>query len=140
MLVLGAAFLLLGGYIIVTYTGAPSTGPSGMAPETEGISPSAKLNVSMVSMSAEVNMLGIDVKGGLTPETQLLHFFDPDGQGSHRNPPNQQFTDTKHRYPTLTGTNISTLIHHGYDPMLCPSKRDYDWIVNPPSEDHLGGA
>lgn len=138
ILVLGLAFVALGGYVTISRTGAANTGPSGQAPASEGKGPRATMNLSMQSMSAQVNMLGLDVHGGLTPESKLLHFFDP-GAPMPLNPPNQQFTDCRHRYPTITGTNISTLIHHGYSPLMVPSPRDYDWIVDPPSDEYFGG-
>lgn len=138
LIVIGVAFVALGGYIAVSRTGAVNTGPSGKAPTNEAKGLTASLNLSMASMSANVNMLGLDVKGGLTPETKLIHFFDPKSPLGI-NPPNQQFTDTKHRYPTVTGTNISTLIHHGYSPLMVPSERDYAWMVDPPSESIFGG-
>lgn len=137
-MILGVVFIALGGYVAVSRTGASNTGPSGMPSVSEGKGPRASLNLSMQSMSAEVNMLGIDAQGGLTPESRLIHYFDP-GAPMPLNPPNQQFTDCRHRYPTITGTNISTLIHHGYTPLMIPSKRDYDWMVDPPSESYFGG-
>lgn len=138
IIILGVAFLALGGYVAISRTGADNTGPSGMPPASEGKGPRASMNLSMQSMSADVNMLGINVHGGLTPESKLLHYFDPDTP-MPLNPPNQQFTDCKHRYPTLTGSNISTLIHHGYSALMVPSPRDYDWMVNPPSDEFFGG-
>lgn len=137
IIILGVAFVALGGYVAITHTGAPGTGPSNKAPEREkGVR--ASMNLSLASVSANVNMLGIDANAGLTPESRLIHFFDPNG-GMRLNPPNQQYTNCRHRYPTVSGTNISTLIHHGYSPLMVPSERDYDWMVNPPSDSYFGG-
>lgn len=143
IIVLGVAFVALGGYFAISHTGAPNTGPAGQSPKFEGVAPrhsgpTYSGNLSMAGMSAEVNMLGIDVKGGLTPETKLIHFFDPHTP-LPLNVPGQQYTDTCHRYPTVTGTNISTLIHHGYSPLMVPSSRDYEWMTEPPSESYFGG-
>lgn len=152
LIILGAAFVLLGGYVAISRTGAPGTGPSGMPstsqnPKRGGLS--ANLTVSRLAsanvaagldsgVSADVNMLGIDAKGGLTMESMLLHYFHPEGP-LPLNPPNQQYTNTKQRYPTVTGTNINTLIHHGYSPLMVPTPRDYSWIVNPPADSYFGG-
>jgi hypothetical protein len=42
-----------------------------------------------------------------------------------------------HRYPNLSGTNISTLIHYGLSAMSHPSQKDVAWMVTPPSEDYF---
>lgn len=38
-----------------------------------------------------------------------------------------------HRYPTVSGQNISTVIHHGFDSMMRPAPTDADWMVYPPT-------
>lgn len=39
-----------------------------------------------------------------------------------------------HRYPVASGTNISTLIAKGFNPLLRPAPTDYDYLIQPPSE------
>jgi hypothetical protein len=42
---------------------------------------------------------------------------------------------TPHRYPRVTGGEISAVIHRGFSPMRVPAATpDADWIVSPPSE------
>lgn len=142
IVILGVAFVALGGYVAVSRSSTYATDMTGQAPESEGHAPrsiaEASANLGVQGLSANVNMLGITAQGGFTPQTKLLHFFDPDTPVPP-NPPNQQYTDSRHRYPTVSGTNISTLIHHGYSPMMCPNPRDGQWMVNPPSESYFGG-
>lgn len=137
IILLGVVFVALGGYIVVSRTGAAGTGVTNKSPRRESIA-QASLNLTVQGIAADVNMLGIDVNGGFTPESRLLHFFHPN-YGMRLNPPDQQYTDTAHRYPTVSGTNISTLIHHGYSPLMCPADQDTAWMVNPPSESYFGG-
>lgn len=139
IILLGVVFVAFGGYVSIRAT-TRAGNPSGLAPASEGRGrqiASADLNVSTQSLSGEANVLGIDAKGGLTMESTLLHFFHPDGPMSPTNPPNQSYVYLKHRYPNVTGTNINTLIHKGYSPLMVPAPQDYDWMVNPPSEQML---
>lgn len=39
-----------------------------------------------------------------------------------------------HRYPTVTGGNITSLIHHGLEPLRKRAPRDSRWIECPPAE------
>lgn len=39
-----------------------------------------------------------------------------------------------HRYPSVSGGNISTLIHHGMDRLARRAPQDSDWIERPPAE------
>lgn len=55
---------------------------------------------------------------------------------SHRLPGQQQVT-LPHRYPNLSGTNISTLIHFGLSAMSHPHPKDLAWMNSPPSEDYF---
>lgn len=108
-------------------TGHPETNANGEAPVRESVA---------VGVNAAPNMLGIG-PNGFTDETRLLHFFHPD----HHlvNDTGIEYVNLKHRYPTVTGTNISTLIHRGYSPLMVPSQRDYDWLVDPPADSEFGG-
>lgn len=51
--------------------------------------------------------------------------------------PSQQQVVLPHRYPNLSGTNISTLIHYGLSAMAHPNQKDLDWMISPPSEDYF---
>lgn len=48
--------------------------------------------------------------------------------------PGQTQIFTQHRYPAVSGGNISTMIHHGMDRLKCPAPQDDDWIKRPPGE------
>lgn len=39
-----------------------------------------------------------------------------------------------HRYPTLTGCNITTLINHGFEPLRKSAPSDSRWIEQPPGD------
>lgn len=136
LLILGVAFVAAGGYIAVSWTGWPNTGPSNKAPSNEGEGQrtlvDAGLSAGTTGIRANANFLGLTAEGGFTQESRLMHFFVPNGP-MPVNPPNIQYTNTKHRYPTVTGTNINTLIHRGMQPLAIPSG-DPDWMSNPPSE------
>jgi len=38
------------------------------------------------------------------------------------------------RYPVHCGENLTTLIHHGFDPLYANHPADQDWLYWPPSE------
>jgi hypothetical protein len=48
--------------------------------------------------------------------------------------PGQTQIWTAHRYPAVSGGNVSTLIHHGMDRLSVPAPQDDDWIKRPPAE------
>jgi hypothetical protein len=41
---------------------------------------------------------------------------------------------TRHRYPRVTGGEITALIHKGFSPMRIPAVDDVQWLIAPPSE------
>jgi len=47
---------------------------------------------------------------------------------------NQELVFTPHRYPNVTGGNISTLIHQGFSALRLPAPQDNKWITCPPGE------
>jgi hypothetical protein len=61
----------------------------------------------------------------LSPE---IHFFD-EGWCC----PNQQMKPTQHRYPLVSGGNITTVMHRGMS-SLAEQSPDNAWRVTPPSE------
>lgn len=48
--------------------------------------------------------------------------------------PGQTQIFTAHRYPTVSGGGISTLIHQGMDALSVPAPQDDDWRIRPPGE------
>jgi hypothetical protein len=48
--------------------------------------------------------------------------------------PGQQQVFTAHRYPVISGGNITALIHQGMDAMRRQAPQDADWIERPPGE------
>jgi uncharacterized membrane protein YagU involved in acid resistance len=44
------------------------------------------------------------------------------------------YTYTPHRYPRVTGGEITALIHRGFSPMRVPRSADVQWLIAPPSE------
>jgi hypothetical protein len=48
--------------------------------------------------------------------------------------PGQTQIFTQHKYPEVTGGNISTLIHQGMSALSKPAPQDNDWITRPPGE------
>jgi len=56
--------------------------------------------------------------------------------GSSHTLPGQQQVYLPHRYPDLSGTNISTLIHYGLSAMNTPHG-DVAWMFKPPTEQNL---
>jgi hypothetical protein len=48
--------------------------------------------------------------------------------------PGQTQIFTRHKYPEVSGGNISTLIHQGMSALCKPAPQDNDWITRPPAE------
>lgn len=55
------------------------------------------------------------------------HYFHP----NHCIPGQTQIF-TAHRYPAISGGNITALIHNGFDAMRRRAPQDADWIEQPP--------
>jgi hypothetical protein len=64
----------------------------------------------------------------MTPE---IHFYDEGW-----NCPGQHLRAPRHRYPVVSGGNISTVMHRGMA-SLAQQSPDNPWRVTPPSEDTL---
>lgn len=133
LIVAGAAIVGAGVILAMNRTGAPGTDSSGLAPRTESVD----MNLGMASMSTGVNMLGFESNGELSWASRLLHTFHPN---DHIAPHCDYKNYVRHRYPVITGTNVNTLIHHGYSPLMVPSPRDYDWFTRPPADDEFSGG
>lgn len=128
----GALIVGAGVFYTIGKTGAPGTDAAGKSPDTEN--PDLKL---FIGMSSPLNMLGVDPDGSLSWSSRLLHTFHPI---DHVAPDCDYKVYLQHRYPTITGTNVNTLIHHGYSPLMVPSSRDYDWFTRPPGDDEFAGG
>jgi hypothetical protein len=60
------------------------------------------------------------------------HYFHP-----NHCVPGQDQIFTPHRYPSISGGNITALIHRGFDPMRRLAPQDSDWMIKPPSNEIL---
>lgn len=76
-----------------------------------------------------------------TPSTTVSLAYAPElDTGSHYFHPNychsenQQQIWMPHKYPRVSGGNLSTLIHRGMDALKEPSPYDNSWRVQPPGE------
>lgn len=58
------------------------------------------------------------------------HYFHPNHAVA-----GQQQVFTAHRYPRVSGGNITALIHNGFDQMRKPAPQDTDWFLKPPAEE-----
>lgn len=70
----------------------------------------------------------VSFNAALDPCTEE-EFFRP-----HHATENQQLQYTPHRYPNVTGGNISTVIHYGFSQLRRPAPQDAKWITRPPAE------
>lgn len=90
---------------------------------------------SVPKFESEAQFDGLDVDLGqrVNAGTPLdlshdIHFFVP-GYCC----PGQTLGLTQHRYPTVSGGNMTAVINHGMS-RLCEGSPDNDWRVQPPSE------
>jgi hypothetical protein len=91
------------------------------------------VSVPSEQTEAQFNTWGREFDGGINDGTPLdltpsIHFFD-EGWAC----PNQQFVQSRHRYPLVSGGNISTVMHRGFSCLANQSPDNY-WRVTPPSE------
>lgn len=77
----------------------------------------APVETPLVSMAAQVDELIVD--GLFHPMLAV---------------PGQQQIMLPHRYPNVSGGNISSLIHHGMSQLCKPAPQDTAWIERPPGE------
>jgi hypothetical protein len=106
MITVGAAFIGL--IVLVAHKRTENTGQ----PRYQNAAPEVGLNVMAVD--------SLDTGD---------HYFHP-----NYCVPGQTQIWTAHRYPAVSGGNISTLIHHGMDRLKVPAPQDDDWIKNSPAE------
>lgn len=99
---------------------------------------SGEVIVPEVQTEAQFSGLGLDLGGQLNLGTnlsldRLLHFYHP---GYDPWPGGQKLVTLPHRYPHVSGGNISTVIHRGMSAM-CKGSPDNAWRIFPPSEEDL---
>ncbi len=116
---------VIGGSIvlIMVYVAMQSTGDS-------------LASVPKVQTEAQFNAWGVNLDAGINEGTPLdmtpeLHFYDEGW-----NCPGQSLRPPRHRYPVVSGGNVSTIIHRGFDSMVFGSP-DNAWRTTPPSEETL---
>lgn len=115
---------ILGAGVIVALYFAVSNDPNtAVVPQKEG----------------EYQFMGLGGSAGaslkLGDETPLdlrthVHFWDPGMNPRDANPPCGVIT-TPHRYPTMSGGNISNVMHNGWASVINNSP-DNDWFTTPP--------
>jgi hypothetical protein len=72
--------------------------------------------------------LGIDAQ--IPTPRQQVHFWTPGLDPCPNGTPAVQYTP--HRYPAISGGNISTVMHKGIVEACCNRSPDNDWRLNPP--------
>lgn len=77
--------------------------------------------------------------GATTGFNVIDTYIDRLDTGDHYFPPaycvpGQTQIFTAHRYPSVSGGSISTLIHQGFDALRRPAPQDDDWRTQPPGE------
>lgn len=82
------------------------------------------------------DMIGLNVKSNLslnvgTPldMSHEIHGWHP---GYDPDPQAQPVTQSRHRYPSVPGGNLSTVMHKGWSTMNDSSPSGNDWRVDPP--------
>jgi hypothetical protein len=103
----GAAFILL-----LAYVGYTRTGKTGQPRYT---SPGGAVTAGLFGVVDSLD----------TGE----HYFHP----AHCVPGQTQIF-TQHKYPDISGGNISTIIHQGMDRLGKSAPQDDDWLKHPPAE------
>jgi hypothetical protein len=118
-------FAGLGGglILIMVYLAMQSTGDS-------------LVGVPEVQTEAQFSAWGDGLYPGLNPGTPLdmtpeIHFYDEGW-----NCPGQSLRKPRHRYPIVSGGNLTTVIHRGMS-SLAEGSPDNPWRVTPPSEESL---
>lgn len=95
--------------------------------------------VPTVETEAQFGAINADVGLRFNAGTPLdmnpnLHFYAP---GYDPEPNGQPMRTLPHRYPRVTGANVSAVIHRGFDALKYGAPEDNEWMQNPPSEANL---
>lgn len=109
-----------GAVLIVLYLAQQSSGDS-------------LTGVPKVESEEQFGGLAADIGSRENTGTMLDMSTDIHGYSPGYNCPDQETVITRHRYPLVSGGNISTLIHRGFDAFLLGSP-DNHWRTQPPSE------
>jgi hypothetical protein len=89
--------------------------------ESDGIEAKSGMDLGSLNVGGFVTMLDT------SPE---IHGWSP---GYDPDPSSQDVVKPRLRYPTITGANVSCVIHRGFDAMRFPGI-DGEWATAPPSE------
>jgi hypothetical protein len=81
-----------------------------------------------------------DSEAVMTGFDAVMTVFDHLNTGDHYFHPGyvtegQQQIFTPHRYPAVSGGNITALIHQGFSGMSQPAPQDADWFEEPPGRE-----
>lgn len=89
---------------------------------------------SVPQFETEAQLAGLSIDTGITlgPLMDTSHLWDPTGNPRDKNPP-CGVVATPHRYPSVPGGNISTVMHKGWSAMTDWAPAGNDWFMNPPS-------
>lgn len=87
-------------------------------------------------VQSELQVMGLGVQAGMrinagTPldMSHHLHGWHP---GYDPDPTGQPVTQTPHRYPSVPGGNMSTVMHKGWQACISDSPAGNDWLITPP--------
>lgn len=119
MITVGAAFAIVAGWVAFSET------------DTQ-IVPEVQTEMQFAGLGLDTGMrINLGTNGAIDPD---LHFWHP---GYDPEPGCQPVITSRVRYPYVSGGNISTLIHKGFDAMRRGSAQDNLFRICPPSEDNL---
>ena len=95
--------------------------------------------VHVPARQTEAQFLGLNVPdlaygnpGGPLDMSPDIHFWAPGWTNSGATLDNHPVVITPHRYPVVTGGNISTVMHYGWSNMAQSAPANDDWRLNPP--------
>lgn len=119
MITVGVAFAVVVGWISFSETG-------------DQVVPDVQTEVQFSGLGLDMGMRGnLGSNGAIDPD---LHFWHP---GYDPVPGCQPVITSRVRYPYVSGGNVTTVIHRGFDAMRKGSAMDNSFRVNPPSEVEL---
>jgi hypothetical protein len=104
----------------------------------------ALLAAAAIIAGVLLQMMKTSKTGGFTqpqkqprPDDDLGRLVDPHPDHPLFCQPHQHhsgYTYTPHRYPRVTGGEITAAIHGGFSSMRVPNVADVQWLIAPPSE------
>ena len=88
------------------------------------------VSVPEIQTEAQFDSLAVGMNAGTPLDmTPSIHFYDEGW-----NCPDQQTVIPRHRYPVVSGGNISTVMHRGMSSLAEQSPTGNGWRITPPSE------